>query len=250
MNKILVGSAAIKQHFPDFKREPKDQDYIVKEKVEFDENDNLVVPIFFNYCKSEVASPEQLLTLKLSHIFWDVNWDKHMWDIQFLLGKGIDYDFEWLLELREHWVKHYKGLYRSNLKLSKEEFFDNAINTGYEHDYIHTLINPVPMYTEVLAADGKGVELDGHKFMNLTYDDKLKFIQEEVMVMAWERFSKLYYKEAYHKMLKKFIRNHVPIFAFDFTICNYIPLLDVPFNFIEKINLKLEKNEQRRNIKT
>lgn len=249
MNRILVGSAAIKQHFSDFKREPKDQDYIVKEKVEFDGNDNLVVPIFFNYCKSEVACPEQLLTLKLSHIFWDVNWDKHMWDIQFLLRKEIDYDFEWMLKLKGWWRLHYKVLYRSNLKLSKEKFFNNAVNTGYEHDYIHTLINPIPMYTKVLDSNGKGVELDERKFQNLSYSDKFKFIQEEVMVMAWERFSKLYYKEAYHKMLKKFIRNHVPIFAFDFTIRNYIPLLDVPFNFIEKINLKLEKNGQTRNIK-
>ena len=74
---ILVGSTAIKHHFPSFKREPKDIDYIVavpmprQKGVEY-----LVNPVLCGY-EGEVLSPDLLYTLKASHLFLDIQWAKH-----------------------------------------------------------------------------------------------------------------------------------------------------------------------------
>lgn len=241
VNKVLIGSSAIKHHFPDFNREPKDLDYAVRDK-KIPGTDSMVIPLVIENSSSEIATPEMLLTLKLSHIFWNElgerNWEKHMWDIQFLLHKGVDYDREQMLQLKEFWTEHYGGLRRSKLNMSAEEFFDNAINVDIDHDHIHTLIHPDPIYKKVLE-DGAEVNLDPDKFFALTGAEKDRFIQEEVMVMAWERFPKYYYKKAYYVMYKKFLRNHVPMFAFDYMVRNWIRLGQPSFNFIEKINKNL-----------
>lgn len=205
----------------------------------------MVIPLVVDNSTSEIASPEMLLTLKLSHIFWNElgerNWEKHSWDIQFLLSKGVDYDSELMMKLKEFWTEHYGGLRRSNLNMTAEDFFNNAINVDIDHDLIHTYIHPDPIYRHCLE-DGAEVNLDESKFFALSNDDKDRFIQEEVMVMAWERYSKYNYKKAYYLMFKKFLRNHVPMFAFDYMVRNWIRLSRPPFNFIERINLQLTNN--------
>jgi len=67
------------------------------------------------------------------------------------------------------------------------------------------------------------------------------------MVMAWERFSDLHYKRAYCRMFRKFIRNHVPMELFDYTIRNYLDLSLAPYDFIEIINSKLNEIRTREN---
>lgn len=245
MSKTLIGSSAMKHHFPDFNREPKDLDYALltkgdrgNEETEL-RQDAMAIPLVVKNSTSSIASPEMLLTLKLSHIFWNElgerNWEKHMWDIQFLLDKGVDYDSGLMVQLKEFWTDHYGGLVRSNLDMSAKEFFDNAINVEIDHDYIHTLLHPDPIYKAV-HQDGAEVNLDASKFQALSGEDKDRFIQEEVMVMAWERFGKMYYKKAYYTMFKKFLRNHVPMFAFDYMVRNWVRLSRPPFNFIYQIN--------------
>ena len=94
---LIIGSTAMKYHFPDFNREPKDIDIAVEQsdnlkstrEVEYLEN-----PIIFKYIPEgqEYIDPDMLLTLKMSHLFFNINWDKHMWDVQFLLKKGCKYE--------------------------------------------------------------------------------------------------------------------------------------------------------------
>ena len=240
---ILIGSSAIKNWYPDFKREPKDIDFIVNKQeiknvkggnVEFLEN-----PIFssmWRYQGLRVLSPDHLCTLKASHLCWNINWDKHMFDLQFLLKKGclIEEDLFW--ELYEYWNTVHSKNKRSDLKMSKEEFFTNAINYDTaQHDDLHKIINPVPIYTKVLK-DGAEVELDENKFYSLSHEEKLDFVREECYIMAFERYKHLDYRIAYNMMLKKFIISHVPKFALVFTLKNYIELQNKPkFNFIKQI---------------
>lgn len=101
------------------------------------------------------------------------------------------------------------------------------------------------MYTRVLK-DGKSVELDENKFHSLCHEDKILFIQEEVFVMAWERYKRTHYSHAYASMLKKFIRQHVPLFALDFAIYNYKELIKLPYNYMEDINNKLTNKKQNK----
>ena len=88
---IMIGSTAIKHHFPDFPREPKDVDYAVDYIDESRKSTKLceyhLNPIigYFN----GIANPNLIYTLKISHLIgWDIQWEKHMWDVQFLKNKG------------------------------------------------------------------------------------------------------------------------------------------------------------------
>lgn len=236
---ILIGSKAIKHHYPDFKREPKDVDFAIdsnefvykKQGIEYLEN-----PVLIKYFKDEpVLNSSALTTLKASHLFWNINWDKHMFDLQFLLSKGNKIDPNLFKDLYNFWNVYHGKNKRSDLKMSKEDFFTNAVNYDtMQHDEMHTILNPVPIYTTILK-DGKEVELCELKFNKLSYEDKMNLIREEVMVMAYERFKLLGYKIAYSRMLKKFIISHAPEFTLIFILENYIELHKPKINFIKII---------------
>ncbi len=244
---ILIGSAAIKYHFPDFKREPKDYDYISEvadkgilgdKKVEYLEN-----PILWElYSDYEVLPINVLYNLKLSHIAWDINWEKHLYDIIFLQQKGCFLNKELFYSLYEYWNTYHNKNKRYDLKMSADKFFDNAIKCPYSHDYLHTLIVDAPTYSKILK-DGEEVEVSEEKFNNLSFEEKLSLVREEVYVMAYERLAGRHYRTAYTWMLKKFIISHAPIWEMLFIIQNYEYLYKPHINYVELINNKLKNNE-------
>ena len=242
---ILIGSSAIKHWYPDFKREPKDIDFIIDENeilpprgqnVEY-----LVNPIFANkwkYKDTKPMYPSDLTTLKASHLCWDINREKHMFDLQFLLSKGNEIEEELFWELYDYWNVYHNKNKRSDLKMTNDEFFSNAINYDVaEHDDLHLLINPTPTYTKILK-DGCDVELDEEKYNLLSHEEKLDLIREEVYVMAYERWKNTDYRSAYLKMLKKFILSHAPKFTLLFILKNYIELQNTKniINYKKQIN--------------
>lgn len=241
---LIIGSTAMRYHFPDFNREPKDIDIAVESteglkttrEVEYLEN-----PILFKHISDgqKYIDPNMLLTLKMSHLFFNINWDKHMWDVQFLLKKGCQYDYNLLLELYDYWKDFHPRHRRSNLNMTKDEFFTNAINYDeHEHDHLHTLINPEPTYQKILV-DGKDVEISEDKFNGLSLNEKLDVVREEVYVMAYERYKNKHYLIAYSKMLKKFIMQHAPIWMFPFVVENYLKINRAEINFINLIKNQL-----------
>lgn len=235
---ILIGSKAIKYWFDDFPRKGKDFDYIVEAKpkpykeggkIEF-----LLNPVFNDYPFS-IMYPMDLLTLKMSHVIgWDINWEKHMFDIQFLLKKGCQLDLDMFYKLYNHWNLYHGKNKRSDLEMSAEDFFNNALENGDKHDHLHTLLTPIPTYTKVLK-DGAEVEVCENKFKKLSHEEKCNLVTEEVMVMAYERYRKLPYRHAYSKMLKKFILNHAPIWEALFIIENFVELHKPKFNYYKTI---------------
>lgn len=245
MRKILIGSTAIKWFYQDFSREPNDLDYAVDlDNIKRKVVDNKVIeylynPILFKYTNDEILNPSMILTLKMSHISWDVNFKKHMFDIQFLLKKGVEYNQELYNELFEYWtkVKTRNGKNkRSDLTLTSKEFFDNAI--PFDHDFLHTMLKEVPTYTKILK-DNSEVEPCEQKFLQLTFNEAISVIQEEVMVMAYERFRHLQYKVAFNEMLQKYITHHAPIWQLIFIIKNFNQIREIYnyYNIIEN-NLK------------
>lgn len=244
MKGLIIGSEALKHWFPnDYPREPKDLDIVLESTkgisntpgVEYFEN-----PVILKYQKSGHIQPSLLLTLKMSHMFWDFRWKKHMYDIQFLLDKGFEYDSKILDELIEYWMEIKPKIRRSNLALDAETFFDNAVNDDEaEHDFLHTLINPVPMYTRLLK-DGAQVELDENKWKKLSPEEKCDVVFEESAVMAYERYSEKYYKEAYEIQLNDNIVKHFPKYIAIFAIINYKKVLTPKFNFINTIKNGLQ----------
>lgn len=243
---ILIGSSAIKHWFPDFSREPKDLDYIVfgKMEQEHEKTDDKRVemhinPVFEGY-DGDVLDANSLVTLKASHLCWNINWEKHMFDVQFLLKKKCVIDKDLFLRLYTYWNTIHGKNKRSDLEMSKEDFFTNAINYNEsEHDELHKILNPTPVYTTVLKDDCE-VDLDENKFLALTHEGKLDFVREEVMVMAFERYKHLDYRPAYYRMLKKFIISHAPIWSVIFIIENYIELHKPKYNYINTLNNGLQ----------
>lgn len=242
---MIIGSTAMKHHFNDFKRIPNDLDIVVEDSSKFEKNkgiEYLENPILLKYENSEFISPNLLLSLKISHMFWDFNWDKHMLDIQFLLKKDCVYDLKIVKELVEYWKVIKPKIRRSELAKSKSDFFNNAINIdSNEHDYLHTLISNIPAYTKVLKDDCE-VELDENKWNNLSFEEKCDVIYEETYVMAYERYKETNYSVAYGKQLKDNIIKHFPIYISLFAIENYIKIIRPSIKYREVINNKLNKN--------
>jgi hypothetical protein len=107
---MIIGSSAIKYHFSDFPRNPKDLDWIdsgkrmpdTKLRVEILSN-SIIVDLYKN--KSQiVVDADVLYTLKISHLLgWDVNWEKHIWDVQWLKEKGCKIIKTLLYEFYDYW---------------------------------------------------------------------------------------------------------------------------------------------------
>lgn len=251
MEKILVGSKALKGRLVGFNREPSDTDFLINENIEIKEKmktntEYIFCPLFFkqnDFHKDGVATLIGMLNLKYSHLRRDLSWDKHMYDFQLLLSelgeKSIDREF--CDELLEFWDKNFPlRMKRSNLELDKETFFTNAVNeTIGQHDFLHTLINPTPAYT-LLLKDGCEVELDEEKWNNSSFDFKWSVIVEETLVMGAERNYKTNKtcRQVFVYQLKENIKKHFPSYIAHFAIINYKEFLKKPTKEVdEKYNL-------------
>lgn len=252
MSLILFGSRAIKYHFPDFDRELKDWDFLVPYRTGKSTLDDVeykyIKPILDDINAEwhpdkrniEVLDPDRLLTLKISHLLYDNNWEKHLNDTQFLISKGAKIKYGLFYDLVNWWKVILPPVRRSNLNMDKEQFFKNKINYIIDHDMIHTILNPTPVYTKILRT-GHSVKVDPGKFYTLTHENKLELVREEVYVMAWERGRRHNHVEAYQWMLKRFIMHHAPLWEMIFIIQNYKELSVPKFNYIQFINDELYK---------
>lgn len=251
----MVGSYALKNIYTDFTREPKDIDFIIGEEVYKDrltkyigdkKAEYLYCPPMFDHLTKFGVTDHGLLTLKASHIFWNINWDKHMYDICFLIDKGAQIIPKLFYDLYAFWNDHHGKNKRSDLKMSASEFFSNAVKCPHDHDWLHTLINPYPTFNKVLV-DGAEVEVSEQKFNSLTYEEKLDLVREEIYVMAYERLNCRDYRAAYYWMLKKFIISHAPIWEALFIIENFRQLDRPLFNYVNKINDEIQRSLQHAN---
>ena len=151
------------------------------------------------------------------------------------MERGHKHNEKMLQEFIKYWEQTKEPIKRSDLEMSKEEFFTNAVNKDVvEHDILHTFLNPVPMYTRLLAED-KEVELDMSKWQNMSHEDKLEVVREETMVMAFERYKDLYYKKGFSRQLKNCIMRHFPKEISIFALLNYKELEVPKYNFIKTI---------------
>lgn len=239
---ILIGSKAIKYYYPDFKREPKDIDYIVGKPMKREAGiEYLINPILYEL-NCTILSPDLLYTLKVSHIFWDISWNKHIYDIQFLQSKGCKLVYSMFYKLYEYWNTFHSKNKRSDLKMTSKDFFNNALKCPYDHDTLHTYLTDVPTFTKILK-DGADVEVCETKFNTLSYGEKLSLVREEVYVMAFERMAGRDYRISYSWMLKKFIISHAPIWEALFIIENYTILSRPHINYVKQINSKIYEHQ-------
>lgn len=190
--KILIGSKAARQWLPDFPREPADIDYITDEEAEQYEGFAYIqdqMRIYSNYPDQQLAAlPHILFTLKMSHIYYDIWWDKTIFDIIWYKGRGFEVDEELLKILGKDWEKKY-GPKQINTNMSNEDFFMDNVKREYVHDDIHKAVAfyDEPLYRKV-KKDLSKAALSKELFDNLDFKDKIKLCLEEINVVSLERF--------------------------------------------------------------
>lgn len=192
----LIGSTAARHWFSDF-RAPKDLDYHASSE---DDLKNLSrdarLDVFVDERLSQwdwgqIATPEELYTMKISHSFWEINgsrsWDKHASDIVFFQRQGV----EFVRELYDTLLPIWKELHKknpTNLNQNKQNFFKDAVVRKYDHDSVHASIayGDHPLYEDILK-DGSDVAVDNDKFWAMDEETRFKTIREEIYATALER---------------------------------------------------------------
>lgn len=222
--KLLVGSRAIQTLFPDFPRKPKDTDYIVNKDATITcVVDEFELPFLFDYPNDASLH----LTLKASHLGWNINWWKHAHDVRFLLNKGVKINKELYDRLFEFWEKHHY-IRKCNFQQSKQEFFKDTINRKYDHDELHEIINPNPSYKLVVP---EGVMPIQSLYEALTQKNRIKIAQEECYVIALERYLIPYdMKESAHAAYKRALKLLFTSLAPNWMIIHLIGILDSIWN--------------------
>lgn len=220
MNYLIYGSTAIKHFFPDYNQEPKDLDIITEtdNKYHLDIAGCKVIEqyyleefqyIFDNNKDELYVDPDFLYTIKMSHLSWDINWDKHMKSAIFLREQGAKLDKVLYDSLIKAWNRvHYKKKVKMNVKNS--EFFKENINRAFDHEYLHEVFSfyDRPL-NERIRKDLDSPLCSEELWNKLSEDDKFKCALEELMVLTTERFlltdEKIPINHARTKMLKQMI---------------------------------------------
>lgn len=189
---VLVGSAAAKMWYPDF-RNPSDLDYFCDGELP-KEMDGLRVEKFYHpslekWDWSPIASPDELYTIKVSHMAWSYRWVKHAKDVIWFQQKGATFLPDLYDILYPIWEER-KGEKKAKLPkgTQPEDFFKATVKRVYEHDSLHASVAYYdrPLFNEVLQ-DGEKVAVSWEKFEALSEADKLRLVREEVYATALER---------------------------------------------------------------
>lgn len=236
--KLIFGSTALKYWFPNYNRKISDLDIIGEGKsssgIEYHYSQAFEY-ILQNNLNDTYVDPNFLYTIKVSHISWNINFDKHMKDIIFLKNAGCNLDLVLYNLLYKDWeIIHGK----KNIKLdgSPEEFFNSNITRKMNHDELHELVKfySEPLHNKI-RKDKNNVKVSKELWDSLSLEDKLKCAQEEIFVFALERFSEYPPNHAIIKATKHLITNSTKGFFNLFLIDNFEKLIysnrDIFLNF-------------------
>jgi hypothetical protein len=254
MKSLIIGSHAIRHWFPDFPREPKDMDIMCEQGTSTKEVEYLWIPEYQYFLDSnqdeQYLDKDHLYTLKLSHLGFNIFWEKHCSDVCFLKSKGCVADEKLYKKLVKAWILKHGKQWASLKGKDSQTFFEDAVKRKYVHDTIHdaVAIYDKPLYESLVY---EGVSCSKKGFDKLSYDDKLNLVREEVYVTALERwliphdfkFSKI---EAYQKALKK-LATTMSSGWFKFFILTNIDVLrnDRDFSYIDKFKQAEQQNKLR-----
>lgn len=232
---MIVGSSAARWWGMGLGTEGSDLDVMVYDEAMLSDYqsrvDSHIVPkeIYdLIYDPSGYVPPEVLLTLKMSHLPWDIKWDKTKRHIITLLNLGFIPIVDMYQQLKEYWGTVHGDKKFLSLSKTKDEFFSDNVSYKYDHDYLHELVAfpNRPMYTKCLT-DGESVLISEDKFRGMDYVDQVRMFREEVTVIAIERWltndvnrGRYSWYESYLMALKKTITNLTKNWANDFVIMN------------------------------
>lgn len=193
----LIGSRAMKYWFADAREPRGDWDWHMDGRETFpggnppraDNSDYFIDERLGQWPWGQIATPDELYTMKVSHGYWDINgtWDKHAADIVFLQRKGCVFIPELHDLLKPIWAERYL---KNPISLDQKakDFFNNAVKAKYVHDTVHESVayHERPWYESYLK-EGSEVLVDNDKFWPLPLESKLEAVREELYVIALER---------------------------------------------------------------
>jgi hypothetical protein len=183
-----------------------------------------------------VVNPTGLAIIKRSHLWRDLNFQKHITHyhkhlVQFMIGEPI-YNTDEILKRRiELTMKAFPQIH-PKLNVTVGEFFDDFVVKKYDHDYLHELFayEDKPMYTK-MQVDPSKAWCEKDMWNRFTDRQKINCVAEEVQVIATERFLvpndfKFPYKLAYIKALDKVCTTLCSGWFRDFAIDAYPRLIN------------------------
>jgi hypothetical protein len=261
---ILIGSRALNYWVDNPLLVNRDTDWDVIsqepiEKCEFHSRSILNNSKLDKYCTKDtiglpngeitfVMSLHGLALIKRSHLHRDLSWNKHITHYHRHLAKYLPTDAPELQERIELTHKEYPQ-WKPNLNQTVPEFFNDAVEKKYNHDYLHELVayEDVPMYRKMqrnpeLAWCYKDL------WMNFTHEQKIKCVTEETYVICIERFLvpvdfNFNPRIAYNKSLQKVCTTLCSGWFRDFAIDNYPEVLGMfNRNKIKEVQTVLENS--------
>lgn len=188
---FIIGSQAA-AHWGIARRTPVDVDYLYTCGEERPSGDSHAIPQEVYKLFSPVdgyITPGELLTLKASHLPWDVHWWKTLQDVLYYKGRGYSIDTVLYGSLVKYWERVHGKKEHLSLAQSSDSFFNDYVYYPVDHDELHKVVagKAPPTYTKCLV-DGASVEIDRTKFNKLPFAEKVSLFKEEVTVIALERY--------------------------------------------------------------
>lgn len=181
--KTLVGSSALKKHFDDFYRPVDDIDYFSESNVEG--ADVFYHPDLEKWSWGNIATADELYTIKVSHSFWELrnkSWSKHLQDIEFMQGKECFF----ISELHEILYPIWEEIH--------------GAKDGAEY-----ALHGAPLFKEIMG-DTLDASRNKSKFDGMSYEDRLQVVRDS-LPLSEDRL------EALQKTVTNFSNNWFPLFV-------------------------------------
>lgn len=198
----------------------------------------------------QVASPETLFLLKKSHICFNIHWKKTVADYLFLKERldqsKLDGPWQGLFQLRFDETKARVKFKDRNFDVDNSEFFKSSekmVRRMIPHDNLHfaTCFYDRPLFMEV-KDDLTKAAMNPKKVDALSHLKKIQLVQEECMALSLERYilpcvrdmRPFNARQAYVDTAGRMIYNYLPMFLKFFAADNFLEILDLPFDYVEK----------------
>jgi len=214
--RLIFGSQAMAYWFND-SRESKDLD-IIDSNIKNQEHNTKAIQYYWvnsfqyiidNNKDAKYVDADFLYTIKMSHVAWNIKWDKTMKDILFLRNKGCKLDKILFDMLYKEWVILH-GKKKVKMNVENDEFFKGNIKRKYNHEWLHEqfMFNDRPL-NEKIREDLNSPLCSEALWNKLTKIQQIKCAVEELMVLTAERYifidKPIPLQIAKTKMLKKMI---------------------------------------------
>lgn len=194
---VITGSTAAKHWFPDW-REPKDIDLLTPATVTTSDQQVLYIDAKWHRLAETLIERSTnrtfldanlLFTLKVSHAYWNIHWDKTMHDIWQFQERGCLLDLDLHDDLVRLWTEVH-GAKKVNLMQGTDTFWQDAVKRRYDHEWLHEQVafHGRPLHERV-RRNPTSVWVSRDLFDDLPLDLKYDLILEEVLVTAIERFN-------------------------------------------------------------